>query len=89
MLRTLECDRMQSLFTNITTAKLPVTECDHEFFRECSHGNLFRSRKRTSGILFSFTNVTTDNFCCRMSPRSIFFFFYKCGHYSLRHECDH
>ena len=32
ILCTLECDRVQSLFSNITTAKLPVTECDHEFF---------------------------------------------------------
>ena len=51
MLRTLECDRAQSLFTKVTTAKLPVTECDHDFFfREYSHGNLFRSRKRARNI---------------------------------------
>jgi len=65
MLRTLECDRMQFVFTNITTAKLVVQNVTTNFFREYSYGNLFRPRKRARNF-FSFTNVTTDDFCCRM-----------------------
>jgi hypothetical protein len=46
MLHILECDRMQFVFTNITTAKLVVQNVTMNFFREYSYGNLFHSRKR-------------------------------------------
>ena len=62
------------------------------FVAECDQGVFFTNMATTLSTTnvttdcFSCMNVTTDIFCCRMWPRNIF---YKCGHYSFHHECDH
>ena len=85
LLRTLEFESVQFFFTKVTTAKLSVTECDHEKKIVNIGTEICLVHVRGHGLFF-LHECDHRQFLLQNVAKE---YFYKCGHYSFRHECDY